>query len=158
MRAGNLCTVDRGARDDVRERWFSAKSVFHWGWLALPLSAAIQIPGHLFEPLLVLDLAMICGGVAMFVAHRRPGVGVRPDGIVVKSPFTATKPASRRFYPWAAVAAFDHPESRLGGTERHGAVELKTTDGEIVALPSVRDTRALVAELRERLTGPVNLR
>lgn len=150
--------VRHAAGHDANERWFPARSVSHWLWLLIGLSAVIRIPDHLVEPLLALDLAMLCFGVVMFVRLRRPGVGLRTAGIIVRSPHSMVKGASQQVVPWTAVAAFDHPESRLRGTDSHGVVELKTTDGEILALPSVRDTRALVGELRRYVPGPSNLR
>ncbi|MBW3651537.1 MAG: hypothetical protein KY458_13310 [Actinobacteria bacterium] len=143
---------------DVNERWFPARSVWHWLWLLIGLSAGIRIPDHLVEPLLALDLAMLGFGVVMFVRLRRPGVGLQTAGIIVRSPYSMVSGASQRVVPWTTVAAFDHPESRLGGSDSHGVIEFKTTDGEIVALPSVRDTRALVGELRRYVPGPANLR
>ncbi len=153
-RPGILCVVWH----DANERWFPARSVSHWLWLLFALSAVIRIPDHLVGPLLALDLAILCSGVVMFVRLRRPGVGLQAAGIIVRAPYSMGNKASQRVVPWTAVAAFDHPESRLGGTDRHGVVELKTTDGEIVALPSVRDTRALVGELQRYVPGPANLR
>ncbi len=150
--------VRRAAGHDANERWFPARNVSHWLWLLIGLSAVIRIPDHLVEPLLALDLAILCSGVAMFVRLRRPGVGLQTTGIIVRSPYSMVKGASQRVVPWTAVAAFDHPESRLGGSDSHGVVELKTTDGEIVVLPSVRDTRALIGALRRYVPGPANLR
>ncbi|HEV2070080.1 MAG TPA: hypothetical protein VGR26_09830, partial [Acidimicrobiales bacterium] len=129
-----------------------------WLWFLIGLSAVIRIPDHLVQPLLALDLAILCSGVVMFVRLRRPGVGLQTRGIIVRSPSSMRNGASQRVVPWTAVAAFDHPESRLGGSDSHGVVELKTTDGEIVVLPSVRDTGALIRELRRYVPGPANLR
>ncbi len=114
VRGPAFCARGHAAGDDANERWFPARNVSHWLWLLIGLSAVIRIPDHLAEPLLALDLVILCSGVVMFVRLRRPGVGLQTAGIIVRSPHSMVKGASQRVVPWAAVAAFDHPESRLG--------------------------------------------
>ena len=77
--------VRRDAGHDANERWFPARNVSHWLWLLISLSAVIRIPDHLVEPLLALDVAILCSGVVMFVHVRRPGVGLQTAGIIVRS-------------------------------------------------------------------------
>lgn len=90
--------------------------------------------------------------LGILVVTVRQGVGVSSLGLV-----TSNAGLRRTFIPWETVDAFDHEESRVGGSSERGPAALRLSDGTVVRLPEVRRTGALVAILRERLGAPQRL-